>query len=86
MREIRMYGFDEGLLARALRTAGWDLLKGVHSRRLRAIACPLGPPRAPPLRRDDVLENLGHGHCHLSLPSKERIGVPPGIIAIDHAL
>jgi hypothetical protein len=26
MREIRTYGLNEGLLARALRTAGWGLL------------------------------------------------------------
>jgi hypothetical protein len=30
MREIRTYGLNEGLLARALRTAGWGLLH--HSR------------------------------------------------------
>jgi hypothetical protein len=43
MREIRTYGLNEGLLARALRTAGWGLLH--HGRAVgRRSVVEMAPP------------------------------------------
>jgi len=54
MREIRTYGLNEGLLARALRTAGWGLLH--HGR-----VCEGGPvvEMAPP----SILDPVVNGRC-----------------------